>query len=680
MKALLKVILVVFTILSVGSVYAQPQIGGPYETDSGTVLLMHFDGNLNNASSLSGAGIGHGSLYYIPNNIPGMGQCLRIDNDSQSDSSYVMVPDTAELDLTGDWTIEGWINVFTFGEGATDWRWVPRLCIKTGDEVFWRPNYFVEMWGNNRMFSCGYHTADQTAWPQVNTPNNTMQPGKWFHLTFIRDTSRHILVQVVHNEKRELIVFAVKDYNTFEAPKDTPPITTKQPLYIGFAGGGTDSWLDGFVDEIRISKVVREIPIPPAITNVTAMENQVSSVAAYPIGANIATLFGTKVSKATLHYKIKETWSEIAMTPVAKDSFTATIPGQPVGTILKYYLSAEDEYGMRSLDPQTAESANPEYYTFGVYEANSKTLDLSFEEGQGIPTDASSYKHQVSMFGKPVFSSDTKNGNYSIYLKGDSSYLEIDSPFLHSKELTVEFWFSADTMIQYTRLINRPLTPDNWYQNNYEIRFQPNKQMSAGSWIQTGNRYLINELTVNYTLSLRKWYHAIYEVTDSTAIFQLRDENDQFLGQKGVKIQNPIVQAPAPLRIGYAAGRTFYKGRLDNIKIYNYAAANLVMEVKSTTDAFLPQQVELYQNYPNPFNPTTEIRFSIPRQEKVTLSIYDLLGKKVKSLVNETRAAGKYVVKWDGTNEAGIQVASGIYFYKLNYDRGSKIRKMLLVR
>lgn len=671
----------IIVLFVIGSTYAQPQIGGPYEPDSATVLLMHFDGNFVNESEFSADGIALGSLYFIPNNVEGLGQCLRIDNDSEFDSSYVMVPDTAALDMTGDWTIEGWINVFTFGEGSSDWRWVPRLVIKTGDEVFWRPNYFVEMWGDNRMFSCGYHTADQSAWPQVNTPNNTMEPGIWFHLTFIRNTEKHILLQIVHNADRELIVFATADYNSFEAPPDTPPIVTDQPVHIGFAGGGNDSWLDGFVDEIRISNVVREFPIPPVITNVTRVENQLASISSYEIGANITTLFENEITKAMLHYNIGGNWTEVDLTEVATDSFAVAIPGQPIGTVIRYYVSAEADNGMRAVDPQTAESETPYYYSFGIYEPNTQTIELTFEEGQGNPTDASSYGNIVSMVGNPTYSTDAIEGNYCIYLEGDSSYLEVDSPFLHSKELTLDFWFSADTMIQYTRLINRPIDPENWYQNNYEVRFQPANRITAGSYIEADQRYLVNDLILGaLELSLGKWYHVIYEVTDSTAIFEIRDENDEFLGQRAVMIDNPPIQATAPMRIGYAAGRPFYNGRLDNIKLYNYAAAGLVSGVTPIKKSSLPQEIELSQNYPNPFNPATIIRFAIPEQERVTLSIYNLLGKKVITLVDKTMAAGKYDVTWDGTDEAGANIASGIYFYQLKYKDKIKIQKMLLVR
>jgi len=684
MKLLLKLCSILFvavwSLALLVPAWAQPQIGGPYEPDSATVVLLHFDGNLINESDLSADAEAHGSLYYIPNNVAGLGQCLRIDNDSETDSSYVTVADTASLDLTGDWTLEGWINVFTFGEGSTDWRWVPRLFIKTGDEVFWRPNYFVEMWGNARMFSCGYHTADQTAWPQVNTPANTMEPGKWYHLTFIRDTSRHILVQAVHNANRELIVFAVEDYNTFEAPPDTPPITTSQPLFIGYAGGGNDSWLDGFVDEIRISNTVRQIAIPPAITNVTEMENQISSVSSYEIGAKIATLFGTDVQKATIHYSIGSTWSEVSMTEVATDSFAAAIPGQPVGTMIRYYISAEDEFGMRSLSPQEAESETPIYYSFGIYEPNTETLHISFEEGTGAALDHSSYGHTVTMVGNPVYSNETVRDNYCVYLEGDSSYLEVDSPFLHSNEMCVELWFAADTMVQYTRLVNRPIAADNWYQNNFEIRFQPNNTISAGSFIPAENVYTVNNLWIDSTLTIGAWYHVIYEVTDSTAIFELRDHNDQFIAQKSIVVKNPPVQATAPMRIGYAAGRALFEGKMDDIKVHNYASAGLISPVHPQRDFNIPKTVKLAQNYPNPFNPTTEIRFAIPNQDKVELVIYNLLGEKVKTLHNDMLAAGNYSIRWDATNEAGHSVASGVYFYELRYQNYNQVKKMLLLR
>ena len=88
----------------------------------------------------------------------------------------------------------------------------------------------------------------------------------------------------------------------------------------------------------------------------------------------------------------------------------------------------------------------------------------------------------------------------------------------------------------------------------------------------------------------------------------------------------------------------------------------------------------LQQNYPNPFNPTTGIRYSIPRDAKVELSIYNALGQKVKTLVSGIQSAGAHKVVWDGTNQAGVKVASGVYYYRITSGDFHAIRKMMLLK
>jgi len=689
-----RVIILIFAVLiMVGFAFSQSDpIGGPYTPDSATVLLMHFDGDLSNVSQFSADGqfIGDSSNFFFLNNPfdPALGQVLRIDNDSQSDSAYVIVPDTSSLDLTGDWTIEGWINIFTFGEGPGDWRWVPRLVIKTGDEVFWRPNYFVEMWGSSRFFSAGYHTASQDAWPQANSPDNTMVPGEWYHLAFIRDTSRHILLTLIHNANRELIAFSVADYLTFGA-QDPTPITTNQPLHIGYAGGGGDSFLDGFVDEIRISNVVREFPTPPIITKVTQLGNQPTSVQSYDVGANIFTLFSTTIQSADLFYSLDggANFTSVPMTPAGGDSFVASIPQQPLGSIITYYVKATDNQGLSYTQPQTAETDSV-YYRFGIYTPNTLALALPFEEGSGIPVDTSAYANPVTPVGNPTYSTNAAVGNYSIYLEGDSSYLEVDSPFLAAEEFNVDFWFNADTFRTYTRILNRPANPNTWYENNYQIRVNPNNRLFVAS-----DGSVSMELDV--TLEEGKWYRVIYEVqkappgdtTNYYAIVQLRDENDQLLQQKYAAFDNKPIQAMAPLRIGKSTDGDYppyFKGYIDNVHIYNFPAAGLspsnVTAINDELQANLPFKYELLQNYPNPFNPSTEIKFSVARNEKVKIIVYDILGRKVKTLLDKKLTAGKYSVTWDGTNYLNQKVTSGVYFYRLESEHFVKTRKMLFVK
>jgi hypothetical protein len=100
----------------------------------------------------------------------------------------------------------------------------------------------------------------------------------------------------------------------------------------------------------------------------------------------------------------------------------------------------------------------------------------------------------------------------------------------------------------------------------------------------------------------------------------------------------------------------------------------------SIAQSDIPARFDIFQNYPNPFNPVTTIRYQIPEDIHVTLSIYNLLGQQVRMLVNEEQTAGYYSVTWDGTNHSGTTLSSGMYFYKIQTDRYSDIRKMLLMK
>jgi hypothetical protein len=100
-----------------------------------------------------------------------------------------------------------------------------------------------------------------------------------------------------------------------------------------------------------------------------------------------------------------------------------------------------------------------------------------------------------------------------------------------------------------------------------------------------------------------------------------------------------------------------------------------------------PRAFELDQNYPNPFNPMTTIRFTVNgsgytvhRPLRTTLKIYNVRGQMVRTLVDQEKARGSYTVIWDGKNEKGRQVSSGIYFYRLSVGDESEIKKMILLK
>lgn len=93
------------------------------------------------------------------------------------------------------------------------------------------------------------------------------------------------------------------------------------------------------------------------------------------------------------------------------------------------------------------------------------------------------------------------------------------------------------------------------------------------------------------------------------------------------------------------------------------------------TGSEIPENYSVSQNYPNPFNPTTKINFALPKQGLVTIKVYDLLGKKVETLVNEVKSAGKYTVDFNGS-----KLSSGVYFYRIQANDFVDVKRMMLVK
>jgi hypothetical protein len=92
-----------------------------------------------------------------------------------------------------------------------------------------------------------------------------------------------------------------------------------------------------------------------------------------------------------------------------------------------------------------------------------------------------------------------------------------------------------------------------------------------------------------------------------------------------------------------------------------------------------PRRTALFQNRPNPFNPSTVIRYDLDRAARVSLRIYDVRGALVRTLEERDRPAGRYEIGWDGENDGGERVASGVYFCRLVTDHYRATRKLVLV-
>jgi hypothetical protein len=114
----------------------------------------------------------------------------------------------------------------------------------------------------------------------------------------------------------------------------------------------------------------------------------------------------------------------------------------------------------------------------------------------------------------------------------------------------------------------------------------------------------------------------------------------------------------------------------DGSKLSNPVVALGSLNVEST-----PTEFALLQNFPNPFNPETTIKYNVAQGGSVSLRIYNVVGQVVRTLVAEQQSAGRYTVRWNGTDDRGVSVSSGIYFYQIT--AGSEfqdVKKLMLLK
>ena len=134
-----------------------------------------------------------------------------------------------------------------------------------------------------------------------------------------------------------------------------------------------------------------------------------------------------------------------------------------------------------------------------------------------------------------------------------------------------------------------------------------------------------------------------------------------------------------PRGAAFDADGNLYLADFYSNAIYHYAHDGLSIS-ENPSKAIMPSQYVLKQNYPNPFNPNTKIEFNIPMMEQVNISIYNLEGRLVKTLVDQVMNSGNHIVNWDGRNDIGSKVSTGMYIYQLKTNSVNMTRRMTFIK
>lgn len=310
-------------------------------------------------------------------------------------------------------------------------------------------------------------------------------------------------------------------------------------------------------------------------------------------------------------------------------------------------------------------------YTFYPYKAPQNPDDLFYHKIH------SGYVYQTNIHSKgysfPYFEgvvSHTFAENLGYYSYSDNSYLYGNTSYYLIQALIKD---STGNMQLYDypynpQIIFTPITKTADSLLNFILTVNHYFSVDTGSYIQQGLNFID-------TVSITGFYASAEDTLPFNTVY-----GENIYGTKKFSFNVPI--DINLLKSDYKFNYRITARDKGIVSHWDYKPSDntfyqMIFDTTVSVDDQIAQlfTYQLYQNFPNPFNPVTKIKYSLAEASNVKLTIYDILGKEVTTLVNEQQQSGSYEVKWDASN-----VSSGIYFYQLNTKNYVNTRKMILLR
>lgn len=301
----------------------------------------------------------------------------------------------------------------------------------------------------------------------------------------------------------------------------------------------------------------------------------------------------------------------------------------------------------------------------------------------GNAQDQSGFGNHGTVFGATLVADRFGKTGSAYYFDGNDDYIRVPNhPSLNVQQaITINFW------MKIAEFFNReayPLSHGNW-ENRWKVSItnegvrwtiKTNSQVNSGIKDLDSRTKFVKDIYYNITV--------LYSGADFEVY--VNGELDNFSSWSGA-----ILQTAIDLTIGQVLPNNKnynFRGIIDDVRIYDYALS--VPEIKNlydintavddSPDVLVPVEDALQQNHPNPFNAQTIIHYRLRNAGHVRIKIHDVLGHGVRTLVDAGKPAGSYSVLWDGRNDGGQSVASGIYFYQMTAGVFEQRRKLLLLR
>ncbi|MBN2354784.1 T9SS type A sorting domain-containing protein [candidate division KSB1 bacterium] len=432
---------------------------------------------------------------------------------------------------------------------------------------------------------------------------------------------------------------------------------------------------------------------PPVIKNTMRDPAIVKSGEPVTVSTTVETNFTLTTVK--LFYKVDQgAYNELEMTS-SSPNYQAVIPAQANGHFVSYYIEAVDEQGQKATDPPDVNNAN---YCYPVKDDDLTIADIQYTPWAGGDSPFQGYKVAVTgvVTVDTTFADPAKYGAYAIQDADgmwNGIYIFGAMPALSRGDEVKVFGKVEDHNAAYLYK----------WEGNTQIIADSIKILSSGKPLPAIATVKTGDLK-NMTASAESYEGVLVRVENFTLTrvnsFDVSIDDgsgeclldaDGFVGRD--QDANPYfhvnrdgafwILAGDTIRVGmqvsYAQGVFLFSFGTHKIEIRDLQDIGTITGVENAVVA-PPLQFALEQNYPNPFNPETRIYFQLPRAQEIKLIIYNMRGQQVRTLVDERRHAGQHVVNWDGRNNSGQRVPSGLYIYRIVTDGFIAHKKMLLVK
>ncbi|MCP4582016.1 MAG: T9SS type A sorting domain-containing protein [candidate division Zixibacteria bacterium] len=332
---------------------------------------------------------------------------------------------------------------------------------------------------------------------------------------------------------------------------------------------------------------------------------------------------GSGVESAELHYSLDgSTWETVDMVNTSGDAWDGSIPVQPAGNSVGYYLSATDTYANTAYEPEGA-GADP-----FVMEIVAGT-ELAYDDG--------------SVDGWWIVAPDYDDNAFAVRMTPDEYPATV---------LMVRAFVSDDTPFDYTI---------NGVMGGVPGDILPGGEALQG--IRAPHGWAISEYVDGPTIASGSFF-VLFNWRPSTP-------SDPAVGEDTDNVT---------FRSYWYSATSGWNMIADGEYMIRAIVSTPTGIKEINGDGARPASFELVGNYPNPFNPSTDIKFLAPEAGNVKIEIYNVAGQLVKTVLDEYVSAGVKAVTWDGTNSNGVKVNSGVYLYKMTAGNHVETEKMVLLK